>query len=324
MARQFFDGSSQGPMAQPAFSMPLHMAPPEMAQSMRAGPDLSSMWSGMPHNQLMPEHMHHTEGFKSVGSSGWANEFDVVSRASASPAMQQAPQVPCACHPYALIEDFLIVFFVTAYQGLYMNSGMYGAMPMGGMYAPNFTAPAGLIQNLDKGKGKSRELDFEAAFAQFAASMNSDQTQSARVEEVDDSVAELSETLQNTGLENDTTKASDFRAYVSLFFGLVKRLTLVHSRRVVRVWEQLQNSDLPPPKDDMAKWESQFNQLMNADRDENGVYGDSMQNSWEGGLGDFENAFGEQSIKFDEEGLPLLGTYTFGTFQLAERSQQAL
>lgn len=79
-----------------------------------------------------------------------------------------------------------------------------------------------------------------------------------------------------------------------------------------RVWEQLQNSDLPPPQEDIGKWEAKFHQWRNEEHEENGVYGEAMQSAWEGGLGDFENAFGEQSIRFDDEGLPLLGSYVFG------------
>jgi len=65
---------------------------------------------------------------------------------------------------------------------------------------------------------------------------------------------------------------------------------------------------MPPPKEDMAKWEAQFSQLMNSQRDEL-EYGTDMQNSWEGGIGNYE---GEKAIQFDAEGIPLLGAYIFG------------
>jgi peroxin-5 len=50
---------------------------------------------------------------------------------------------------------------------------------------------------------------------------------------------------------------------------------------------------------------------MNAQRDELEDYGTDMQNSWEGGLGNYD---GIKSIQFDTEGVPLLGPYIFGTF----------
>lgn len=78
-----------------------------------------------------------------------------------------------------------------------------------------------------------------------------------------------------------------------------------------RVWEQLQNSDMPPPESDMAKWEAEFNQLMRARRDEFDLdYEASMQKAWEDYNGDFTNQ--ESSVKFDNEGLPILSSYTFG------------
>lgn len=228
MARQFFDGHSQGPMSQPAFSMPLHMAPPpEMAQSMRPAPDLSSVWNGIPHGQPVPDQMRRIDGPKTAGSSGWASEFDGVPRAApvAGPAAHHAvaPQVPCVylSIPTSSIRlRFLIDIwrFYIAYQGLYMGQGMYGGMPMGGMYAPHFTAPPNLLQSLDKGKGKSRDIDFDAAFAQIAASMTSSQAESARIEEVDDSVTELSETLQNANIKDgeqlSSGNAPEFKEYV--------------------------------------------------------------------------------------------------------------
>lgn len=64
----------------------------------------------------------------------------------------------------------------------------------------------------------------------------------------------------------------------------------------------------------MAKWEAQFNQLMNAQRDNLETdYGASMQQAWESGLGDFssDSVPGER-IEFDDEGVPMLGPYVFG------------
>ena len=48
---------------------------------------------------------------------------------------------------------------------------------------------------------------------------------------------------------------------------------------------------------------------MSAQRDELD-YGESMQEAWENGIGDYEPR--EDHIKFDDEGLPILGDYLFG------------
>lgn len=63
----------------------------------------------------------------------------------------------------------------------------------------------------------------------------------------------------------------------------------------------------------MAKWESQFNQLMSSHREEDTLdYGDSMQRSWEDGMGLYDSQRNERPVGFTEDGLPLLGPYEFG------------
>lgn len=63
----------------------------------------------------------------------------------------------------------------------------------------------------------------------------------------------------------------------------------------------------------MAKWEAQFNQMMNSQREDLDFdYGGMMQNAWEGGMGDSDYSI-EPAMQFDEEGLPVLGDYVFGT-----------
>jgi len=53
---------------------------------------------------------------------------------------------------------------------------------------------------------------------------------------------------------------------------------------------------------------------MSAQRDElDHDFGGAMQQAWEGGLGDFsESLLGDKQLKFDSEGMPILGEYTFG------------
>jgi hypothetical protein len=85
-----------------------------------------------------------------------------------------------------------------------MSGGMY--RPYGSMNTINGLQP----QTMDKGKGKMRAEDFDVAFAQAAASY---QTESARIEEVRD----ITESLANTTLDDTnatkqaTSTSEDFR-----------------------------------------------------------------------------------------------------------------
>lgn len=69
------------------------------------------------------------------------------------------------------------------------------------------------------------------------------------------------------------------------------------------MWDQLQKSDLPPPEEDMVKWEAEFHQMMNGPRNM-GLDFDTM-----GPLDDPSPSF--QSVPFDDGGIPLLGDYEF-------------
>ena len=61
----------------------------------------------------------------------------------------------------------------------------------------------------------------------------------------------------------------------------------------------------------MAKWEAQFNQMMNSQREDLDFdYEGMMQNAWENmAKSDFSN---EPALEFDEQGIPALGEYVFG------------
>ena len=62
----------------------------------------------------------------------------------------------------------------------------------------------------------------------------------------------------------------------------------------------------------MAKWEAQFNQMMNAERQDGDFdYGGMMQEAWNGMSEPFAT---EAPMKFDEMGIPILGDYVFGAF----------
>ncbi|KAK2464215.1 hypothetical protein APHAL10511_003672 [Amanita phalloides] len=158
------------------------------------------------------------------------------------------------------------------------HSGVYGLLPpmsmynkgWSGTYATNFNHAV----DQGKGKGRSREIDFEAAFEQVAASLASAQLEDSRIQDA----------------KEITEEQANFN----------------------QMWEELRHSTLPPPEKDRAKWEAEFSQLMSSQRDELD-YGASMQEAWESGLGDFsvDDQSSEQYIPFDGEGLPIMLDYTF-------------
>ncbi|KAJ7747387.1 hypothetical protein B0H16DRAFT_931027 [Mycena metata] len=262
MARQFFEsGSSAGP----AFGAPNAA---ELARFHELGarpmPEANEVW-------LMEQQKHMRTFEASATPAGWAAEFGAPQPSAAPSSAQQQLSRPDYQRPS------------------YMSSmGQYGS-PMGmgmgmGMFGP--TMPNQFQAQPMNGKGKSREADFEAAFAQVVAAQT--QAETARIEEVQDGATGLEQALEETKIED--TSAPEFK----------------------RVWDQLQNSDLPPPKEDLAKWEAEFNQLMSAQRDDLDYdYGAAMKSAWEGGIGDFSEDLESSGLKFDPEGIPTLGDYIF-------------
>ncbi|KAJ6500063.1 hypothetical protein C8R47DRAFT_1110301 [Mycena vitilis] len=267
LARQFFESSAG---VGPSFGAPNAA---ELARFHEVG--------GLPISEAnegwILEQQKHMRGFEaSAAPGGWATEFGAPQASAATPSSQQQMSRP-------------------EYQQRpsYMSSmGQYGS-PMGmgmgmgmGMYGgPQFPAQI-------NGKGKSREADFEAAFAEIVAEHPQAQGQTGRIEEVEDGATGLEETLANTQLEDTQSHPgeADFKKF----------------------WGDLQQSDRPPPKEDLAKWEAEFNQLMSAQRDElDHDYGTAMQNAWEGGVGDFSEDAESRALKFDEEGIPTLTNYIF-------------
>lgn len=91
----------------------------------------------------------------------------------------------------------------------------YGsAMPMYGMNGSNMYYGTNTNFNLvdqGKGKGKGREADFEAAFAQVAASLQPAQQETSRIVEVDDGLMDIHEALQNTSLDQENGEQTDFK-----------------------------------------------------------------------------------------------------------------
>ncbi|EPQ57198.1 TPR-like protein [Gloeophyllum trabeum ATCC 11539] len=281
LARAFFDGSQQSLQAGPSVPR-FRIPPPELSHipSANASPALHRSWVDMEKGQGGIEHIR-TEG-------AWAAEFGLhAQNHAAGPSMQQQSG--------GLRSEFE--------QRSYMSNGMYGGPSQLGMYGMNYgtmynefpgyglgTPP---VMEQDKGKGKSREVDFDAAFAEATASLSSMNVGEERTV----SVTEVPETRteeQAKGKVGDTeTKEfdSDFRSY----------------------WDSLSSSDVAPAPEDLAKWEAEFNQLMNSQRDESDVfdYGESMQKAWESGLGDFGDDSRVESVKFDDDGLPIFADFPF-------------
>ena len=80
---------------------------------------------------------------------------------------------------------------------------MYQSTPV--MYSGvPFTPP---LQTTDKGKGKSREIDFEAAFAQMAETLESNAKPEAQIEELDDT-ADLAAAMTHAKIDGEEARAA--------------------------------------------------------------------------------------------------------------------
>jgi hypothetical protein len=81
------------------------------------------------------------------------------------------------------------------------------------------------IMDQGKGKGKSREADFEAAFAQITASL---QEQTSRIEEVKDDVDGITSNIERTKLDDEKVSESEtgFKKYVNTFLGSCENVQL--------------------------------------------------------------------------------------------------
>lgn len=276
MARQFFETGSQGSSLDPSFAMSFRLPPPEMARlgeiSGSTGPDVSRTWA--------MEHQFHQPVEDSKIRAVWAAEFgngpqqffpdaSMLPEMSAHTDYQQRPSHMSTGGPYSNS----------------MPMGMYG-MNMTNMYHGNY----GISSEQDKGKGKLKEADLEAAFAKAAASFAPNQAETSRIVEVDDGVTDVEQALKRTTLREDT---EDYHGEFQ------------------EVWDQLQNSDVPPPQEDLAIWEAEFNQLMTSQREADLDYdfGAAMQEAFQSGDHGFENKTSHQA--FDDEGLPILTAYSF-------------
>ncbi|KIJ68144.1 hypothetical protein HYDPIDRAFT_165843 [Hydnomerulius pinastri MD-312] len=264
MARQFF--GVQPSSVVPSLAVPPQVQHAELARlyEMNARPDLNQAWA-----REMPQQVAFRDN---VTQGSWASEFGGAQNQLAPGHIQHpGPQITDGQRPYTGLHNYS------------MPTNMYGSSLGASPYYHGFT-PVPQIAS-DKGKGKARESDFEAAFAQAVASLQIDDTESsARIVELDENAATLEKVADAV---KTNAEFSD-------------------------VWNHLQESDAPPPREDMAKWESEFNQLMTAQREElEHDYSGAMQDAWETGLGDYTNSGISDNPKFDEHGYPILSEYVF-------------
>jgi len=298
MARQFFDGpAQQGPMfAPPPPQQQLHMGAPTPFQELfNADP---AALASVPSNDYltytrrkMPDgsstYIRHPPG---VDHLNWAAEFQPTAMPNSAPLQNMTP---------APQQNFS--------QNQFMNPSLFGmggmsSMPMYGhnMGMGTLSNPMMAAPTLDKGKGKLRAEDFENAFAQAE---NMHQAESSKIEEVtdEDRFTGLEDAMRDASMdekqkeEPSTTAQLPSQARSGSDFS--------------EVWDQLQKSQVPPPQEDMQKWEVEFNQMMSSQREDDGLdYDDVMKSAWETQNNEYESS---ERIIFTDDGIPVLGAYVF-------------
>lgn len=73
---------------------------------------------------------------------------------------------------------------------------------------------------------------------------------------------------------------------------------------------------MPPKPEEMAKWEAEFNELMNGQRDDGEwEYSTAMQHAWEDSITQLDDVF-SRNLTFDQDGIPILDPYVFGSFPM--------
>jgi len=85
---------------------------------------------------------------------------------------------------------------------------------MGPLFFQGYNTTPQSIPDTSKGKGKAREADFEAAFAQAAVSLQNQQQSSSGIVELDDNAASLEEAMENVKLADPDTTNADFKEWV--------------------------------------------------------------------------------------------------------------
>lgn len=152
-------------------------------QMSRANPmDLNRAWTEVREhdqaiNHAQQANMNNMSNMQA--HSGWASEFGGSSQAMASA-------------PSAQLQGLQ--------QSSYMGSSMYGnGMRSMGMFNSMNMNAAPVQQIADNGKGKARQIDFDAAFAELDLALGPSEAEMAKLEMFDDT-ADLSEALERAAL----------------------------------------------------------------------------------------------------------------------------
>ncbi|KAF8588639.1 TPR-like protein [Ramaria rubella] len=274
IARQFFDTPLSQP-GLPTFQGPLHLAPHQLLGELQHTSRPVGSHTPDVDPSLWPRSINLPFSAAQTKTK-WSDEFRQVPVGHAAPEMSR---------------------FNEAHSPMNYSNDYSRVNPT--LFQPSFISPpqASLTMNWDqefsrrdtKGKGKAIDFDFESAFNHAAASIHK---QEAQIVEVNDGEETLEAAFERTKLTNDP----DDSEYLSDF---------------QKVWDGLRNSGLPPPDDDIAKWEAEYNQVMESRRDDLD-FGHDIEDAWQSGLGNLnEDSQPIEPAKFDDAGVPILEPYKF-------------
>lgn len=193
--------------------MQMHIAPhPQTAMHpMSAGSIPVSQ-----HEQYQGWHISERQVQRPIDSS-WASEFNTSSSASqarsfmqtnmGSSSQQYSSAMQNCEYPMSKSPcfDFGILSFHSVSQNSYAPSQSFYQPYMGNSYSMgmNSLPSYNVMQDQGKGKGKSREESFEAAFAQYATS--------ASITEVDDDISDLQEALKDVKLDGENAELGELK-----------------------------------------------------------------------------------------------------------------
>jgi peroxin-5 len=281
MARQFFDAqnaSGPGPSFSPAQIAPIQDLAsrqlPIVPTSRHATPFFNGARAETERVPSLPQ--------STVSPASWASEFNSGVFTPGSSVHQSITPAKAMQSPHVTGNAFGTV------------SNRFGLNLVPQNYRQGFEARSPVFDI--KGKGKIKVTDFDAAFAQVVSSLETAPAKAEPTSGSVDPVEELERGLNQAklddvpvGTQEEAMRHVDFKS----------------------VWDQMQNSDMPPTPEEFSRWEAEFNQLMNAHR-EDGEWDLSaaMQRTWEEGSASLDDTFAH-NVKFDHEGFPVLDPYVF-------------
>ncbi len=208
LAQQFFDGNSSGQNTISRSSILHHTDIPQLSELSKL--EIREQWA-----------LEQAQHLPAQDIPAWAAEFANVSLQNPSSSVIQQNIIPTShtCEfawiflydrPFSAVSVQQQRNYVTQIHGNSMP------MPVGafGMATPStqYLNYPGVVSS----KGKAKEIDFEAAFAQLDQSISSPQHQSSGIEDVDDTTQQVQEALVNTALqgeEDHEDHEQDFQTY---------------------------------------------------------------------------------------------------------------